>query len=83
MGPTPKSNTSSKSSLLGSGPVLRSSSNGSISTSLSKRTNKTYSNEDLIKAIFEIQNSKSVQFQELHGCLTTLKMKSLSLKAKT
>ncbi|KAE9541267.1 hypothetical protein AGLY_004512 [Aphis glycines] len=80
MSPTPKSNISSKSSPLGSGPVLRSTSNGSTSTLTSKRTNKTYSNDDLMKAILEIQNSQSVQFQELHGCLTSLKNEISELK---
>ncbi|CAI6356444.1 unnamed protein product [Macrosiphum euphorbiae] len=80
MNPITKSNISSKNSPLGSGPVLRSASNGSTSTSMSKRTNNTYSNDDLMKAILEIQNSQSVQFQELHGCLTSLKNEISELK---
>ncbi|KAL4100708.1 hypothetical protein QTP88_020742 [Uroleucon formosanum] len=80
MNPTTKSNISSKSSPLGSGPVLRSASNGSTSTSLSKQTNNTYSNDDLMKAILEIQNSQSAQFQELRGCLTSLKNEISELK---
>ncbi|KAL4091345.1 hypothetical protein QTP88_026047 [Uroleucon formosanum] len=80
MNPTTKSNISSKISPLGSGPVLCSASNGSTSTSLSKRTNNTYSNDDLMKAILEIQNSHLTQFQELRGCLTSLKNEISELK---
>ncbi|KAL4134890.1 hypothetical protein QTP88_006580 [Uroleucon formosanum] len=80
MSPTPKSNISSKISPLESGSVHSNASNGSTSTSMSKRTNKAYSNEDLMKAILEIQNSQSVQLQELHGCLNSLKNEISELK---
>jgi len=80
MNSTTKSNISSKSSPSGCGPVLRSASNGSTSTSMSKRTNNTYSNDGLMKAILDMQNSQSVQFQELHGCLTSLKKEISELK---
>jgi len=52
----------------------------SASTSMSKRTNNTYSNDDLMKAILDMQKSQSVKFQELHGCLTSLKNEISELK---
>lgn len=73
MSPTSRPNTSSKKIPLANGPILRSVSNGSTSISMSKQTNKPFSNDDLMNTILDEQRSQSVEFQELYRCLTSLK----------